>query len=115
VEKKTVTVTIGDKVVEMTELSFADAISVDKYVPTDDNGQAITFAILRVYAVGAITSINGELQRPRADKLQWDRTAGYFTATEAFALAGEYNKAFEAKPKTVAEVAEAKNGLSDPA
>lgn len=113
VELKKRTCTIGDKEIELQELTFDESIAVDSYVPVNEDGAPSPIALLKIYAIAAVRKINGEPLYPATGKVQYRRVAEKFTAADAFTLSKEYNLMFpqESEPGEALGAA-LKNGSS---
>ena len=93
-ELRSRTCKIGDKEIEIRELSFDESIAVDRYVPLDEDGTPSPLALLKIYAIASVRKVNGELLFPTGGKVQFMRVSGMFSAADAFTLAKEYNLMF---------------------
>ena len=109
-ELKKRTCTIGDKEIELQELTFDESISVDSYVPVNEDGAPSPIALLKIYAIAAVRKINGEPLYPATGKVQYRRVAEKFSAADAFTLAKEYNLMFpqEVEPGEISSNGHAK-------
>lgn len=96
---KKCTCVIGDKTIDLQELTFDESIAVDSYVPANEDGSPSPIALLKIYAIAAIRRINGEPVFPATGKVQYRRVAERFTAADAFTLSKEYNGMFPQAPE----------------
>jgi len=119
VELRKRTCVIGDKTIELQELTFDESIAVDSYVPANEDGAPSPIALLKIYAIAAVRKINNEPLFPTAGRVQWRRVAEKFSAADAFTLSKEYNAMFpqvEEKNENPSAIGAAlKNESSEPA